>query len=441
MLSQILQGVRVLDFGRHIAGAYATRWLADMGADVLKIEPPGGDARGANLVRGEDGRLHPILHADTPAIGGLHAIFLMTNAGKQSMCVNMKASGAIDLIKELVGQADVVLESFTPGVFRNWGLTYEDLRALKPDVIFVQASGFGQDCPEPRAVCTQLIASAMSGLSNAIGYEDDYPLDNQFGIADPLSATVTALAVVAALLHRYRTGEGQHIDTAMIDAVAAHDAIGLPFAAQSHGEFAATRHGRSNLITVPHGICRIHGEFIAVQAGGTGGDAVSGWGRLCAAMGREELITDPDWATDEARGRHEADVWELVESWLEKSFPDAETAAAALQHQGILASKVYNSAELLKHPHFVRRQMIVDVDHPLVGTLPVVATPIKFSATPTVTGRAPLLGEHNEEALRRWLGYGVPEVRGLYESGVLEQDGLVDALRQAGELQDPWVLT
>src|SRR5207302_1817253 len=124
-------------------------------------------------------------------------------------------------------------------------------------------------------------------------------------------------------------------------------------------------------------------------------------------------------------------------SWLERSFPDAETAAAALQRQGILASKVYNPAELLEHPHFVRRRMIVDVDHPLVGALPIVATPIKFSATPTVTGRAPLLGEHNEEALRRWLGYEVSQVSDLYESGVLEQDTLVAALRQAGDLQDP----
>lgn len=438
MTAQILEGVRVLDFGRHIAGAYATRWLADMGADVVKIEPPGGDARSTNLVRDDSGQLRPVLHPDAPALGGLNPIFVMTNAGKQSMCVNMNAPSAIELIEDLVHEADVVLESFTPKVFRQWGLTYDRLRSIKADVIFVQASGYGQDYPDPRAVCTHLIASARAGLCNAIGYEDDYPLDNQFGIADTLSATVTALATVSALLHRERSGEGQHVDTAMVDSLMAHDAIGLPFAASSHGEFVPRRHGRSNLITVPHAIIRIGQEFIAIQAGGTGGGAVSGWGRLCRAMGRTDLVDHPEWATDEARGRHEDEVLHLIEQWLEETFPDAETAADALQSQQILASKVYNPAELIEQPHFRRRNMMVPVEHPLVGPLPVMGSPIKFSLTPGVVGRAPLLGEHNEQALQRWLGLGRGDVQQLYDGGVLEQDSLVGALRTSGELRDPW---
>jgi crotonobetainyl-CoA:carnitine CoA-transferase CaiB-like acyl-CoA transferase len=224
----------------------------------------------------------------------------------------------------------------------------------------------------------------------------------------------------------------------MLDSVAAHDAIGFPFAALSHGEFVPVRHGRSSLITVPHGICRLGDEFIAIQAGGTGGSSVSGWGRLCQVMGREDLIDAPAWATDEARGEHEGEVWDLIESWLAATFSDVETAAAVLQKQQILASKVYNPAELVGHPQFVRRRMVVEVDHPLVGSLPVVGSPLKFSATPTVVGRAPLLGEHNEEALRGWLDCDPTELMALYEAGVLEQDGLVTALREAGELEDPW---
>jgi crotonobetainyl-CoA:carnitine CoA-transferase CaiB-like acyl-CoA transferase len=131
-------------------------------------------------------------------------------------------------------------------------------------------------------------------------------------------------------------------------------------------------------------------------------------------------------------------VLRLIEDWLEETFPDAETAASVLQGQRILASKVYNPAELLDEPHFRRRQMVVEVDHPLLGPLPVVGSPIKFGATPSVVGRAPLLGEHNEAALRRWLGLGPTEVQQLYEGGVLEQDSLVGALRVAGELDDPW---
>jgi CoA:oxalate CoA-transferase len=435
---RILEGVRVLDFGRYIAGAYATRWLADMGAEVLKVEPPGGDSRAANLVRDETGALRPVLHADTPAIGGFHAIFLMTNAGKQSICIDMKAPGAIDLIRALVREVDVVLESFTPHVFDEWGLGYDELRAIKPDIIVARISGYGQDSPDPRAPCTHLIASAMGGLCNAIGFEDDTPLDNGFGIADPLTATVTALGVLAALIHRMRTGEGQLVDTAMVDALAAHDAIGLPFAAASHGEYVPMRHGRSNLITVPHGICRVGNEYLAVQAGGTGGSWVSGWGRLCALMHREDLVDDPEWSTDEARARHEDDVWELIEGWVEETFDDAETAAAALRSHQILASKVYNPAELIGHPHIARRQMIVDVDHPLVGPLPVIASPIKFSATPSMVNRAPLLGEHNEQALGSWLGYSRATVETLYGAGVLQRDELVTALRVAGDLPDPW---
>jgi CoA:oxalate CoA-transferase len=437
MPSRILNGIRVLDFTRFYAGAFATRWLADLGADVLKIEPPGGEFRELNLVRGRDGKLTPKLHAETPAVGGLHGGFLHSNSGKRGICINIKAEGAFDLVKRLIAASDIVVESFTPHVFRAWGLTYEEMCKLKPDIILVQASGFGQDTPDSRAVCTVPVASAMSGFQHGIGYPDDYPLSEQFGIGDTISATVTALGILAALVHKLRTGEGQHVDTAMVDSLTAMDGIGLPHAAISRGEYKPMRNGRSIPLAMPCAAFRVKGEYLTVQAGGGGqGDAMSGWGRLCKLMGREDLIEDPGWATDEARADKEAEFTTIFEEWLDRNFPTAEEAAAELQSHQILASKVYSPAEILTHPHYLRRQMIVDVSYPLLGPLATISTPNKYSKTPVQVGRAPLLGEHNEIALSEWLDLSEAEVREMYDIGVLEQDTLVAALHQASDLDD-----
>jgi len=437
----IMEGVRVLDMSRFIAGAFSVRWLADMGADVIKVEPPGGDFRDTNLVRDEKGELFPQFHTDTPAIGGLHGGFIQANSGKRGICVDMKAPGAMELVERLIAASEIVVESFTPHVFKSWGLTYDRMREIRPDIIFVQASGFGQDSPDDRAVCTAPTAAAKSGFSHGIGYPDDYPLENMFAIGDTVSATVTAIAILGAYIHKLRTGEGQHVDTAMVDSLAALDCRGLPHVATSRGEYDAIRSGYRSPTVIPQGIFRVKREYVSIQAGGGGagvGAAASGWGRLCLVMSRPDLVDDPDWFNDNVRRKHEDTVWQLIEEWLDQNFETAQEVADFLQSHQILASKVNSPKDILTDPHYVRRGLLVDVDYPLIGPLATISTPNKFATTPVQVTRAPFLGEHNEEALHDWLGMSAEQIEGLYSRGILQQDSLVGALRSTGELPDPW---
>jgi CoA:oxalate CoA-transferase len=441
-MTGIFEGIRVLDFTRFIAGAYATRFLADMGADVLKVEPPGGESRDCGLVRKADGDLLAVLHTDTPDIGGWNPFFLQNNAGKKSICVDMKASGARALMKSLAEKADVVVESFSPHVMGDWGLDYQSLREVNPSIVMVSASGFGQDTPDPRQPCTESIAAATAGWTHMIGYPDDYPLMVGTGTGDPAAAVVTSLAIVCAIVHKLRTGEGQHVDTAMVDSLYSLDAIVGPFVAMSRGEYNPQRNGRSNPYTVPMGVFRVGDGYITLQAGGAGQDsdsergmgAVSGWSRLCKTMGRPDLITAPGWANDAERAEREDEVWQVIEGWLNDSYPDAETAAHELSRRQILAAPVRNPVQVLNSDQVRRRNMVVEVPHPLVGDLPVISTAIKFGGSPITVRRGALLGEHNEEACYEWLGMATEDVEVLYDSGVLQQDPLVNALRQSGDV-------
>lgn len=429
----ILQGIRILDFTRFTAGGFSTRWLASLGADVVKVEPPGGETlRLDGYEENADGSLVATLYPSTPELCGFGPMFLLNNLGKRSISIDMRVEGSFDLVRELVKSADVVVESFTPHVFKDWGFTYETLKEIKADIIYVHASGFGYDYRDAHRVCTEPVAIATAGFVFMNGTADGGPQLDGTGIGDPLSGTVTALGILGAIIHKLRTGEGQFLDTAMVDSVLAHDCTVMPYVAHSRGRFKPQRTNHGANVNVPMGIFEVAGDHLVIHANGTGEG--SAWARLCKLMGREDLVTDPSFVSDSARREVKAELWEIVEGWLAKTYTSAEEASAAIASHQILAQKVYSPNELLDHPDYKAREMFVEVEHPLVGSLSVIPMPLKYSATPVSTERAPLYGEHNEAVLAEWLDYGSSEVDALYKKGVIGRDGLVEALRASGDI-------
>lgn len=429
----ILEGIRILDFTRFTAGGFSTRWLAALGADVVKVEPPGGESlRQDGYEENPDGSLVATLYPSAPELGGFGPMFLLNNLGKRSISIDMRVEGAFELVRKLVASADVIIESFTPHVFKSWGFTYETLRQIKPDIVYVHASGFGYDYHDDRRVCTEPVAMATAGFVYVNGSADGYPQLDGTGIGDPLSGTVTALGVLGAIIHKLRTGEGQFLDTAMVDSVFAHDCTTMPYVAHSRGRYKPERTNYGANVNVPMGVFAVGGEHLVIHANGNGEG--SAWARLCLLMGRPELITDRRFATDSARREVKAELWETVEGWLSETFSNAAEAAAAIAARQILAQKVYSPNELLDHADVKARKMILEVEHPLVGALPVIPMPLKYSKTPVSTNRAPLYGEHNEAVLAQWIGCSQDEIEDLYTKGIIGRDALVPALRSSGEI-------
>ena len=429
----ILEGIRVLDFTRFTAGGFTTRWLASLGADVVKVEPPGGESlRFDGYEENPDGSLVATLYPSNPELGGFGPMFLLNNLGKRSISIDMRLEGAQELVHRLVASADVVIESFTPHVFKSWGFTYESLKAIKPDIIYVHASGFGYDYRDGRRVCTEPVAMATSGFTYMTGEPDGYPLLDGVGIGDPVSGTVTALGVLGAIIHRMRTGEGQFVDTAMVDSVLAMDCTTMPYVAHSRGRFKPERNGRSASVNVPMGVFAVAGEHLIIHANGNGEG--SAWSRLCHLMQRDDLITDPRWVTDADRREIQGELWDVVEEWLSRTYKSAGEAAEGIAARQILAQKVYSPNELLDHPDYKARGMFVEVEHPLVGPLQVIKMPVHYSATPVTTGRCPLYGEHNERVLSEWIDCSDDEIAALYDQGIIGRDSLVDALRASGDI-------
>jgi crotonobetainyl-CoA:carnitine CoA-transferase CaiB-like acyl-CoA transferase len=427
-----MDGLRVLDFTRATAGAFATRWLADFGADVIKVEPPGGDlTRRSSLRELEDGTVQSAwLTNPDDETAGLGPVFLYNNVGKRSLGLNMNADGALEFVLSLAARCDIIIENFTPHVFRRWGLDYASLSAVNPGIIYVHASGFGYDAPDTQRPCTEPVAIGMSGFAHVNGEAAGYPLIDGTGIGDPLSGTTTALGILAALVHKLRTGIGQHVDSAMVDTLFCHDVQQMPFVVHSRGRYQPSRQGRllSQLFT-PCGTFRLGDEYLVIEAHGEG--ANSGWGRLCTLMGRLDLMEHPAWLSDTARASIQPEVWSVIEEWLDATYESAEQAAESIAAARIVAVKVYSPNEAAQLEHYRRRNMIVESEHPLIGSVPVINTPLKFSKTPTHVGRAPLLGEHNEEILSEVLGLDATEIQELYAGGLLHQAACVAEMRPA----------
>ncbi|MFN8592616.1 MAG: CoA transferase [Thermomicrobiales bacterium] len=392
-----LDGVRVIDLSRFVAGPYCAMLLGDLGADVVKVERPGV---------GEDSRLIQ------PKVNGESLYFMTFNRNKRGLTLNFRDERAQELLRQLATEADVLIENFRPGVMEQMGCSWETLHALNSRLIMASISGFGQDGPYASRPCFDVIGQAMGGLMELTGQPGGPPTQAGTFVVDYSAGLYATIGILAALRERDRTGEGQHLDLALLDTAVSLLVTAIP----EHLLFGAnpTRLGnRDRFIAPANSFETRDGEWIHVMAGSD-----AHFPRIARAMDRLDLLDDPRFATQVERLAHEHEVESIVADWIRGLSTD--DALARLAEYEIPSAKVATVADVVADAQLAYRGQIISIDHPIAGSMPTQANPIHLSATPPVVKRpAPGLGEHNQEVLAEWLGFDLETVADLAANRVI----------------------
>src|SRR5699024_8802569 len=372
-LNQPLQGIKVLDFSRVVAGPYCTMMLSDMGAEVIKIERPevGDDTRSFG-----------------PFQNGESGYFMFLNRGKKSVEMNLKDPETHEQLLELVREADVIVENFRPGVMEKLGLDYDSLKDVNEGIIYCSISGFGQYGPYTKRPAYDLVAQAMGGLASITGHPDTPPTRAGASLGDMSAALYAAYGIMTALFYRERTGEGQAIDVAMLDSI---------FSLLEHNVMRYTsegvtpeRIGSRHPISAPFDVYEAKDGYIVIA---TANEPL--FKRLCDVMDREDLLSDERFITDTERGKNEEELKVEIEAWL-KDYT-ADQAVDLINEAGVPSSTILNIAEISDSEHVREREMLLNVDHPVAGATRIPGNPVKLSKTPVQVNKpSPALGENND---------------------------------------------
>ena len=375
-----LENLRVLDLSRFLAGPFAGRMLSDLGADVVKVEPPNGDT---TKIWGAQ-------------IGGISGYYFQQNAGKRSMCVDLSLPAGVEVLTALAAKADVLVENFRPGVADRLGIGYAALRAVNPRLVMLSISGFGQEGPESQRAAFASVIHAESGLIARQAAASGAPLtDIQVSQADMNAGMHGLIAVLSALLLRERTGEGQHIDIAMLDASLATDDF-LQYALEDSWETKA----------LPSEVWETAGGPILISA-----DFRHIWRSIAGAFGVDDPAP-PDAAVSEKARLRRAAAREFL-----RTLPDRASVIAALDRMNLAWGDVRESKDARQQPTVRHRRSIVDMDDRAGGTRPLVQSPYRFSGAESgVREPAPWQGEHNADVLRDWLGATRADVERWHEA-------------------------
>jgi len=407
-LPTALGHIRVLDLSRVLAGPWCAQNLADLGADVIKIERPGaGDdtrAWGPPYAPDADGN-------DTSEA----AYYLSANRGKRSVTVDIASSEGQALLRELVLHCDVVLENFKVGHLKRYGLDYESLKALKPDLVYCSITGFGQDGPYAHRAGYDFLIQGMGGLMSITGERDDLPGGGPqkagVAITDLMTGMYATIAVMAALTHRDRTGQGQHIDMSLLDTQVAMLAnVGSNYL--NSGK-RPKRWGNAHANIVPYQTFACSDGHLIVATGNDGQ-----YRKFVEAGGRPDLAHDPRFATNPLRVQNRDVLVPLLDDMvLEKP---RDEWIALLEAVGVPCGPINNLDEVFDNPQVRAREMEVKLPHPLAGEVKLVRSPMKMSATPATSPLAPpLLGQHTDAVLAEVLGKSSDEIAALRAKKVL----------------------
>jgi len=393
-----LAGVKVVDLTGHLAGPTCTLLLADLGADVVKVEQPG---------KGDDSR-----NFLPPAIEGESASFMTINRNKRGIAVDLKAPAGKEIVRKLVRGADILVENSRPRTMINLGLGYEDMRKENPGLIYCAVSGFGRTGPWGDRGGVDLIAQGVSGLMSLTGEGPGRPpVKVGVPITDVSGGILATVGVLAAYAHRLKTGQGQMVDTSLLEAgvfTLFHQA-GMFFAT---GESAGPM-GSAHPLAAPYQAFRTKDG-----AANIGATSQLNWGRLCTVLGKPQLAQDPRFAKPADRMVNLTVLVEEVEA-LTMRFTRDELLGK-LEAAGVPCGPILKVGEVLTHPQVLAREMVVDVPHAKAGSQRAIGVPVKLSATPgNVRRGAPILGEHTREVLAE-LGYANAEVQALIDAGVVE---------------------
>jgi formyl-CoA transferase len=407
-LPKALGHIRVLDLTRVLAGPWCSQNLADLGADVIKIERPGsGDdtrAWGPPYLKDADG------NNTTEA-----AYYLAANRGKRSVTVDIASPEGQALVRELAAHADVVLENFKVGHLKRYGLDYESLKAVKPDLVYCSITGFGQDGPYAHRAGYDFLIQGMGGLMSITGERDDLPGGGPqkagVAITDLMTGMYATVAVLAALTHRDRTGEGQQIDMALLDTQVAMLA-NMASNFHSSGK-PPKRWGNAHANIVPYQTFACADGHIIVATGNDGQ-----YQKFVEAGGRAELANDPRFATNPLRVKNRDVLVPLLGEMVAERTRDEWIAQ--LEAVGVPCGPINDIGEVFENPQVKARGVAIDMPHPTAGKVTLVRSPMKLSATPATSGMPPpLLGQHTDEVLRDVLGRSAEDIAALRAKGVL----------------------
>jgi formyl-CoA transferase len=402
-----LAGVRVVDFTQFEAGPSCTEALAWLGAEVVKVENPGG---------GDPGR------ALGGAAGKDDPYFLLFNANKKSITVNLKDPKGLQLVKDLAKKADVFCENFAPGAIERLGLGADVIRALNPAIIYCQVKGFGEGSPYEKNLAFDMIAQACGGTMSITGERDGRPLKPGPSLGDTGTGMLLAISILGALYRRKDTGKGEHLQVAMQDAMLHY--IRIAFAAQNrNGNVqAAGRAADSSVSSVtpnpPMGTfpCKGGGlnDYVYVFTSRANPEH---WRRLLGVIGREDLVGDARYDSPEARGQHADEVNAMIAAWTKQHTK--HEAMEIIGAAGVPAGAVLDTMELYHDKTFEQRNIMQTVQHPQNGAFKMPAWPVRFSGSPPPVKPAPLLGENTGDVLSHWLGLADDEVGELRNTGVV----------------------
>jgi crotonobetainyl-CoA:carnitine CoA-transferase CaiB-like acyl-CoA transferase len=395
-MPQPLDGIQVLDLSRALAGPYCSMMLGDMGADVLKVEQPGvGDTARS---------------WGPPFQGSESSYFLGVNRNKRSIAVNLRDPRGAELMRRLIARSDVLLENFVPGTLDRLGFGYDACRALRPDLIYCAISGFGQIGPDRERAAYDQIAQGLGGIMSVTGQPGGEPTRVGIALADIAAGMFAAYAVAAALYHRQRSGEGQLIDTSLLDGQLAM--LTYQSARYFATGVAPQSSGNQHPTIVPYGVYRASDAYFNLAVG-----TDDLWRRFCGALGLEALYTDPRFIKNRDRLAHRDELNAILEPFFaQRSIAEID---ALLNAAGVPCGAVHDLHAVFNDPQVAALGAVHELDHPTAGAIKVVGPPYRLSATPaSVRTPPPLLGQHTDTTLHD-LGYSAAEIVALREAQVV----------------------
>jgi len=411
---QMLEGYRVLDFTQFVAGPTCTRLLAEMGAEVIKLElAPSGDRVRADGLKS----LAPEYKGST------HSTYYMQhNHSKLSFAIDLKKPGAREIVMSMIPQVDVVVENFAPRVIDRLGFAYKDVKAVNPKIIMCSISMAGQTGPLSSKAGYDFIGQAYAGITDGIGQVDGPPALTTMAIGDVSTGVAAAMAVGFALLHRERTGEGQYLDASLLDTYFHMHEKTVPIVSLRGDKFHPTRSGSLHPDGGTTGIFQYKGDqYVQITS------TPHQWTQFVRALRMPELATDPRFKDARGRRDNKEELRDVIEGWLSKQ-PSRDDAIATLDAERVPCAPVLTVNEAVKHPHHNERKTVRWVKDPLLGTVAIPGVPVKFSAWPDRTEvRSARLGEDNERVLRELLKMPADQIRKLYAEGILVHDSTLDS--------------
>ena len=391
-----LEGIKVLDLSRALAGPYCTMMLADMGAEVIKIEMP---------ERGDDSRAW-----GPPFIEGESAYFISVNRNKKSMTLNLKKEKSVEIIHRLIKQSDVLIENFRPGTMEKLSLSYDEVKEINPKIIYCSISGFGQDGPYRLLPGMDQVLQGMGGLMSITGEPDGPPVKVGVAVADIAGGMFAAYGIVIALFNRETGGKGQMIDLSLLDCQVAW----LTYRA---GSFFASGEipkplGSGHPVIVPYQAFKAKDVYVNVAAGN---DQL--WQKFCKALGLENIMNEQRFATNAMRVKNREEIIEIIGDVI--CTKKADEWLKTLTEAGVPCGPIYTMDKIFSDPQVLHREMVKELEHPTAGKVKVTGIPIKLSNTPgEILTAPPTLGQHTKEILTE-LGYNNEDIDKMSQEKII----------------------